>query len=95
MNSLVFRYVADNPQATTEDYCKQFGNPEEAGVSQLMELPYEGIHHRMRGGARAIKGLIVLAVFTLLMLASTTVYLVCHENDIESGHIEDKINCVD
>lgn len=95
MNSLVLRYATDNPQATMEDYCKQFGDPKEAGLTQLMELSYEEIHRRMRGGARAIRGLVVLIVFTLLMLASTIVYLVCHEQDIEHGHIEDKINYVD
>lgn len=95
MNSLVLRYSTDNPQATIEDYCKQFGDSKEAGVSQLMELSYEDIHRRMRGGALAIRGLIILVVFTLLMLASTIVHLVCHESNIESGHIEEKINYID
>lgn len=91
IESRIVEFAQSHPEATVEDFCREIGKPEEVGASQLMELSYEEIHQRMRGGARALKGLAALAITVLLVLGLTVAYLVIDNEKDQNGFMQDYI----
>lgn len=95
MENRVLEYTQDTPDATVEELCEKLGEPEVIGQQQIDELSNKEIHHRMRGGKIALRGLVITILVAALAVALTVTWLVVENNKVENGYTRDKIDCPD